>query len=140
MGESQRFIISHRTPTPHMTPTSTNSSGVLLIAGSRAFSETAAVLGQIFEVVFEPAEQDAVGRPRSWLARRGGLRYILGLVAEPEPGSPGARGETYGLSVTSTNGANGEKALEIADYLATRVRRDGRLNCCCANREGMTAK
>jgi hypothetical protein len=138
MGESHRFIISHRTPT--MTPTSTNSSGVLLISGSRAFSETAAVLGQIFEVVFEPAEQDAAGRPRSWLARRGGLRYILGLVAGPEPGSPGTPGETFGLSVTSTNGASGEKALEIADYLATRIRRDGRLNCRARYREGMTAK
>lgn len=92
-------------------------------------SETASFLGQIFGVDFEPAE-DAGPDHTTWIGKRGGLRYIFSTARRSPPGQDevAERGE-YELSVQSINSAAGARELEIADYLVTRIRRDGRLNC-----------
>jgi hypothetical protein len=46
----------------------------------------------------------------------------MGRQARGQPGD-------YELSVQSINSAAGARELEIAEYLVTRIRRDGRLNC-----------
>ncbi len=92
-------------------------------------SETANFLGQIFGVMFEPAEDPGPGYT-TWIGKRGGLRYIFSAARNADPSSEESLAEgDYELSVQSINSATGARELEIADYLVTRIRRDGRLNC-----------
>lgn len=112
-----------------MTLTSYISSGTVRIAGIRPMSETAIFLGQIFGVSFEPAEDPGPGYT-TWIGKRGGLRYIFSSTrSSAHAQQEGAEQGEYELSVQSINSATGARELEIADYLVTRIRRDGRLNC-----------
>lgn len=112
-----------------MTLTTYISSGTVRISGIRPMSETASLLGQIFGVLFEPAEDSGPGYS-TWIGKRGGLRYIFSATrTSPAEQDALHAPDDYELSVQSINSATGARELEIADYLVTRIRRDGRLSC-----------